>query len=262
MMTDTSRIAVDAERWKGLGDSGGTNGFLSDPRTARAGGQRPGRRNAGQRLVTRLPYNRDMTNSSSLPSPGGPQNLLARFGAPPVEVFVCHATRDVREVEMVRSQAEALGISVYLAEHDVQPGFVLAAKIEEAIRRCQAVIVLITTASVTSTIVQQEIGLARAHGKPLIPMVEKGIDIRQLGILVGVEYLELDLDPEHQAETLAKMRKALERLVMAQIPLNVSVLSVTQNTGPDPATALGLVVLVILGVLIMAALSNGSESSG
>jgi hypothetical protein len=203
-----------------------------------------------------------MTNSSSLPSPDGPQNLLARFGAPPVEVFVCHATRDVRQVEMVRSQAEALGISVYLAEHDVQPGFVLAEKIDEAIRRCQAVIVLITTASVTSTIVQQEIGLARAHGKPLIPMVEKGIDIRQLGILVGVEYLELDLDPEHQAETLAKMRKALERLVMAQIPLNVSVLSVTQNTGPDPATALALVVLVILGVLIMAALSNGSGSSG
>jgi hypothetical protein len=49
---------------------------------------------------------------------------------------------------------------------------------------------------------------------------------------------------------------------MAQIPLNVSVLSVTQNTGPDPATALAPFVLgFILGVLIMAALSNGSGSS-
>ena len=200
-----------------------------------------------------------MTNLSSLPSPGGPQDLLARFGAQPVEVFVSHATRDVRHVEMVRSQAEALGISVYLAEHDVQPGSVLADKIEAAIRRCQAVIVLITTASVTSTIVQQEIGFARAHGKPLIPMVEKGIDIRQLGLLAGYEYLDLDL--EHQAETLAKMTTALQRLVMAQIPVNVSVVSVTQNTGPDPATTLALVGLgLILGVLIMAALSNGGGS--
>jgi hypothetical protein len=59
------------------------------------------------------------------------------------------------------------------------------------------------------------------------------------------------------------MTTALERLVMAQIPLNVSVLSVTQNTGPNPATALALVGLgLILGVLIMAALSNGSGSSG
>lgn len=204
-----------------------------------------------------------MTNPSSLPSPGGPQDLLARFGAQPVEVFVSHATRDVRHVEMVRSQAEALGISVYLAEHDVQPGSVLADKIEAAIRRCQAVIVLITTASVTSTIVQQEIGFAHAHGKPLIPMVEKGIDIRQLGLLAGYEYLDLDLDPEHQAETLAKMTTALQRLVMAQIPVNVSVVSVTQNTGPDPATALALVGLgLILGVLIMAALSNGGGSGG
>lgn len=204
-----------------------------------------------------------MTNLSSLPSPGGPQDLLSRFGAQPVEVFVSHATRDIRHVEMVRSQAEALGISVYLAEHDVQPGSVLADKIEAAIRRCQAVIVLITTASVTSTIVQQEIGFARAHGKPLIPMVEKGIDIRQLGLLAGYEYLDLDLDLEHQAETLAKMTTALQRLVMAQIPVNVSVVSVTQNTGPDPATALALVGLgLILGVLIMAALSNGGGSRG
>lgn len=160
---------------------------------------------------------------------------------------------------MVRSQAEALGISVYLAEHDVQPGAVLADKVDEAIRRCQAVIVLITTASLNSAFVQQEIGLARAYGKPLIPMVEKGTDTRQLGILAGIEYLDLDLDPEHQAETLAKMTAVLQRLVLSQIQTRVSVVSITQNTGPDLATAFALVGLgLILGILIMAALSNGN----
>lgn len=202
-----------------------------------------------------------MTSAEFLPSTGLPQDFLARFQAQPVEVFVSHATRDERHVGIVRSQAEALGISVYLAEHDVQPGAVLADKVNEAIRRCHAVIVLITTASLNSAFVQQEIGLARAYGKPLIPMVEKGIDTRQLGILAGVEYLDLDLDPEHQAETLARMTSVLQRLVLTQIPTNVSVVSITQSTEPDVATAFALVgVGLILGILIMAALSSGNGS--
>lgn len=220
-----------------------------------------------QRTVAPVPYHLVMTNPAFLPSSSLPGDALARLGvqppAAPVEVFVSHATRDERHVGIVKRRAEALGITVCLAEHDVQPGAVLAEKVDQAIRRCQAVIVLITTASIDSAFVHHEIGLSRAYGKPLIPMVEKGIDTGSLGILAGVEYLDLDLDPERQAETLAKMTAALQRLVMAQIPVNVSVVSVTQTTEPDPATALALIGLgLILGVLIMAALSNGGGGGG
>lgn len=178
---------------------------------------------------------------------------------PRLEVFLSHATVDEQHVALVQQQMEALGISVYLAEHDPQPGTILAEKVRDAIHRCHAVVVLITTESLNSAYVQQEIGIAHECGKPIVPIVEKGIDTRQLGILQGVEYLELDLD--HPSETLAKMTAKLQPMVLDQLMVRVSVLSVSQSSGPDAATAFMLVGLgLILGVLIMAAISGGESS--
>ena len=59
------------------------------------------------------------------------------------------------------------------------------------------------------------------------------------------------------------MTARLQPLVLDQLSLNLSVVSVTQSSGPDAATAFMLVGLgLILGVLIMAALtSNGGGSA-
>ncbi len=206
-----------------------------------------------------------MTSADFLPPASGPQRsvpgqLQGRHPATQrLEVFLSHATSDQQHVLLVQQQMEALGISVYLAEHDPQPGTVLAQKVRDAIHRCHLVAVLVTTASMNSAYVNQEVGIAHECGKPLIPIVEKGIDTRQLGILQGVEYLELDL--EHPAETMAKMTAKLQPLVLQQVPVNVSFVSVSQNSQPDIASALALVGLgLILGVIIMAALSSNGGS--
>ncbi len=49
-----------------------------------------------------------------------PEQALASRQRQParIEVFVSHATKDEAHVALVRQQMEALGISVYLAEHD------------------------------------------------------------------------------------------------------------------------------------------------
>ena len=173
-----------------------------------------------------------------------------------VEVFVSHATKDEAHVALVRQQMEALGISVYLAEHDPQPGTVLAEKVRAAIHRCQAVLVLITTASINSAYVQQEIGIAHECGKPIIPVVEKGIDVRQLGVLQGVEYIELDL--EAPAETMAKMTASLQPMVLRQLSVNLNVVSISQPVKLDAGTAFMLLGIgLIVGILIAAALSEG-----
>jgi hypothetical protein len=192
------------------------------------------------------------------PTPQREEPVVGGQRQPRLEVFVSHATKDEAHVALVRQQMEALGISVYLAEHDPQPGKVLAEKVRTAIHRSHAVVVLITTASVSSAYVQQEIGIAHAWGKPIIPIVEKGIAVRQLGILQGVEYLELDMAAP--AETLAKMTQRLQPMVLSQLGLNVNVVSVS-TTSIDPATAFMLVGLgLIVGVLIAAALSEGGGS--
>lgn len=177
-----------------------------------------------------------------------------------LEVFLSHATSDAEHVALVRQQIEALGISVYLAEHDPKPGTILADKVEAAIERSQAVVVLVTTNSLNSAYVQQEVGIAHRSRKPIVPIVEKGIDTRQLGILQGVEYLELDL--AHPAETMAKMTASLQPLVLRQLAAMNASVPVAQTTTPDAATALLLIGLgLILGLIIIAAMSSQGNAT-
>jgi hypothetical protein len=167
---------------------------------------------------------------------------------PRLEVFVSHATSDKEHVELVARQIEALGITAYLAEYDPQPGTMLSEKIRAAIHRSKAVVVLVTSTSINSTFVQQEIGIAEESGTPLITLVEKGIAIGSLGILQGREYLEYD--PSQPAEAMAKITQSLQPFVLRQMP-----------TGPDAGTAVLLIgVGLILGMLIFAAISEDDDS--
>jgi hypothetical protein len=169
---------------------------------------------------------------------------------PRLQVFLSHATRDLEQVELVRRQIEALGINVYLAEHDPKPGTSIAAKVDEALQRCHVFVVLITTTSSNSAYVQQEVGLARAYRKPIIPIVDKAVDASSLGILVELERLELDLDAP--AEALAKMSASLQPLVLAQ----VSTTNVAVRIAPS-APDLGTVVLLVgLGLLVGLLIAN------
>ena len=72
---------------------------------------------------------------------------------------------------MVRRQVEALGVRVYLAEHGAQPGSAISAKVKEALHHSDAFVVLITPTSINSAYVQEEVGLAHAYGKPIVPIV-------------------------------------------------------------------------------------------
>jgi hypothetical protein len=145
-----------------------------------------------------------------------PNSLLQQlqgqqFVPPRPKVFLSHATSDTEHVSLVKKQIEAMGITLYLAEHDPKAGTNLAQKVIDAIHRCQAVVVLITTASFNSAYVHQEVGIARESGKWVIPVIEKGVDTRNLGILQGVEHIELDL--AQPAETMASITANLQPLM-------------------------------------------------
>jgi len=195
-----------------------------------------------------------MTSLYFLPDPKkGPKATTAQPSMPRLKVFLSHSTSDKKHIELVCQQLQALGIGIYLAEHDHQPGTVLAEKVREAIHQSDAVIALITTTSVNSAYVQQEVGMAHECGKPIVPVVEKGIDTRQLGILQGIEHLELDL--EQPAESLARITAGLQPLVIKQVA------SMKLSAFPDPATAFMIFGLgLLLGIFIAAALSDGGSS--
>ncbi len=67
-----------------------------------------------------------------------------------IEIFLSHNTRDRRWCEWLKASAEKMEISVYLAEHDVQPGKRLAQKVSAAIDASEAVVVLISDNSVNA----------------------------------------------------------------------------------------------------------------
>jgi hypothetical protein len=169
---------------------------------------------------------------------------VASEGGPQLRVFLSHATRDLQQVELVRRQIEALGIDVYLAEHDPKPGTSIAAKVDEALQSCHVFVVLITANSSDSAYVQQEVGLARAYRKPIIPIVDKTVDPSSLGILAEVERLELDLGAP--AEALAKMSASLQPLVLAQVSSTNVAIRIAPGA-PDLGT---IVLLVGLGLLV------------
>ncbi|MEW6003532.1 MAG: toll/interleukin-1 receptor domain-containing protein [Nitrospirota bacterium] len=108
------------------------------------------------------------------------------------KVFISHSTRDQRLVITLANILSKFGVDVSVAEWYLSPGQQLDKKIFEKIENSDCVIVLLTQNGIRSNWVQQEIGYALKSGKPLIPLVEKGINQKELASLQGKEYIEFD----------------------------------------------------------------------
>jgi hypothetical protein len=143
----------------------------------------------------------------------------------------------------------ALGVDVYLAEHDPKPGTSIAAKVEAAIQDCHVLVVLITNSSVNSAYVQQEIGLARAKRKPIVPIVDIAVDRTQLGLLTEVEHLELD--SSEPSAMLERVSEVLQPLVLRQAASTDVAVAISPQT-PELGTTVLLVGLGLLLVYLLA----------
>jgi len=69
---------------------------------------------------------------------------------------------------------------------------------------------LLTRNGIRSNWVQQEIGYSLQCNKPVIPVVEKGIDQKKLAALQGREYIEYD--PNQYQEALNKLSAYVKSL--------------------------------------------------
>jgi hypothetical protein len=110
----------------------------------------------------------------------------------PMELFLSHATSDAAIVDEIRSRLAAVGVDVYTAEHDVRAGHNVHDKIDQAIRRCDIMVVLLTTAGNDAIYAHQEIGFAKHAGKLIIPVVTPEVARAGLGMLQNIEYIVVD----------------------------------------------------------------------
>lgn len=105
-------------------------------------------------------------------------------------VFVSHSNApvDASVVERIRRKLSAMGFEPYIAEDDPKAGDNLWKKILCGIDSSDLVIVLWTEKGAESCDVREEVGMAVALKKKLVPVVETD----PAGSLQGLEYVPLD----------------------------------------------------------------------
>jgi hypothetical protein len=107
-------------------------------------------------------------------------------------VFLSYSSKDMNLVNSIRNELERAGINVYLAEEDLQLGKSLPEKIIRNIISANCMVVLLTDTGIRSQFVNQEIGVASANNKLIIPMVEKKVKNKVKGLLEGRELIIFD----------------------------------------------------------------------
>ncbi len=118
------------------------------------------------------------------------------------KVFISHSTRDQGLVIALANLLSKYGASVFVAEWSLAPGERFDKKVFEQIQSADCIAVLLTRNGMRSNWVQHEIGYALSSKKPLIPLVEKGVEPKDLGALQGKEYIQYD--PARPQEALIR----------------------------------------------------------
>jgi hypothetical protein len=90
------------------------------------------------------------------------------------------------------------------------------------IEQADCVVVLLTQNGIRSNWVQQEVGYAIKANKLIIPLVEKGVDPKDLAALQGREYIEYD--PSEPQEALLKVSSYVRSLELKRAERNKALL--------------------------------------
>lgn len=126
------------------------------------------------------------------------------------QVFISHSSQDAHLLQAIRGVCASVpDLQLYHHERDVQPGTPIADKLKAQIRASNLFVVLLTRNAEASPYVQQEIGFAEAQGKPIVPIVERGVEASSLAMLEGREYVSLD--PNNPGQAMLDLKDCMYR---------------------------------------------------
>lgn len=126
-----------------------------------------------------------------------------------MKIFVSHALRDSNLLTKIIEALQPYGITLLVAEHYEDMSHTISEKIEEMIRTCDVGLVLLTDNGFDSKFVQQEIGYLKSSKKPILQIVQMGIEKRLTGFLYGRGYIWLN--PANPDLAIKKMARTLLR---------------------------------------------------
>lgn len=99
------------------------------------------------------------------------------------EVFLSHASKDVKQARRLRNALVKAGIPVWFSPHHIRGAQEWQDEIGSALERCGWFMVMLTPASVKSMWVKRELNYAlneRRYRERIIPLVLKKCDVRGL----------------------------------------------------------------------------------
>ena len=126
------------------------------------------------------------------------------------KVFISHSTCDRGLVIYLANLLHKFGVEPAVAEWYLTPGQSLDEKVFEQIRGSDCIVALLTRNGIRSNWVQQEIGYSLQRDKLVIPIVEKGVEPKDLASLQGREYIEYD--PYQYQEALNRLSTYVKSL--------------------------------------------------
>jgi len=122
--------------------------------------------------------------------------------SPPLadRLFISYARVDSAFVDWLADQLETHGHPIWLDRHDIQPGDVWDDRIDEGLRACKSMILVMTPAAMASDTVSSEWKFALDQGKPLIPLLFQDCD-RHFR-LVKLQYIDFRTDRNNALDEL------------------------------------------------------------
>ena len=172
-----------------------------------------------------------------------------------MRIFISHSTKDKVLMQGLQQSLEPHGLLLLIAEHHKNLTCTTSEKIEKMINECDVALVLLTKHAFKSTFVQQEIGYIQKANKPLLQVVQKGIEEKISGFNYGHDFITLDMkNQENAIETVRKIllkhwSKLEEEKRRQQIEL-AKQQDIEQQRN-SAITAIGLFAVVIILILAL-----------
>ena len=126
------------------------------------------------------------------------------------EFFISYAHSDSDEAQRLVKALSAINIVGWLDTADIAAGTGIASDVRDALKKSDAVVVLLSPRALDSEWVQFEIGAAEALGKKIIPVIVSGEHLEQQfpDILKDLAWIDARGRPE--TEVVKEVEQALE----------------------------------------------------
>lgn len=128
----------------------------------------------------------------------------------PYNVFVSYSTKDIPDVNALRAALQFPEVQVFVSEYAVAAGTPLAPTIQANIQNCDLFVLIWSKNAASSEWVPQEIGIAHALKKLILPFVLQP-DVSLPGFISGLRYVPAHQNPQQATMMLreAVLRNSL-----------------------------------------------------